>query len=765
MSSINNLFSASILAQLIETSIVLAQDLDQTTITSEHILYTVLQHQYIENILSSAGVNVDALSTEVLEYLHEQTEHLNYQFPEASSNPKIMTAQVTANLRDLLAAVQHEADVARQPVTLPLVLKSMLKLPDSYASYFLKKHGVTAEILVAAPTDPFLDGEQSKKVSKKDAKGVLEQFCTNLNARAKEGKMDVLVGRETELLTIAHTLSKKKKCNVILVGDPGTGKTQLVEGLAQKIVSGDVPKVLQNKIVYSLEVGNVLAGCRYRGEFEEKIKMILAALTASDNAILFIDEAHTMNAGEGSNHSGLGFSSMLKPELSRGNIKVIASTTWDEYRKTFEKDTALMRRFRVQAIKEPSSAETVLILQGLRKGMQEFHKCQILDSALNAAVEYTVKYQSDKHLPDKAIDIVDSACARARITDADSPVIDRASIATEITDITGIPVKSEDDKDNMQILHIGEELKQHVFQQDAAINKVAENLIVSYGGLKDPNRPIGSFVFTGPSGCGKTYLAKKIAEKMGMTMLKYDMSEFQEKHTVARFIGAPPGYAGYGDGGVGEGQLINDIIRNPNSVILLDEIEKAHPDVFSILLQALDEGKVTGSTGKIADLRNCIVIMCSNLGQKEAAKIELGFAPTKTGQTAQTKAVNNFFLTEVRGRLSAIIEFEALNDLSYRRIVVERISEMSSLIQNRNIKFTATEALINHILELNTRTQYGAREIANIVSSTIKYPLSVSLLKGTIDNNSSVTLDWQDNKLEILPEKVKLITTVEMPIV
>jgi len=755
MAKLNNEFSNnSNIINLIDASISLAIDFGQTTITTEHALVALLKDEQISSFLHKSGVLTEPLHDELHDYIEKLTPLLNTQLP--TDKPGMLTAIITPALRDTLMEATTKAKTQGRSVELLDVLENILANQNTWGSYYLRKYGVTEELL----------SELRQTTGSEHTESALEEYCVNLNKKAEKKLMDPLVGRDKELFTVAHTLSKKKKCNVILVGDPGTGKTQIVEGLAQKIVAGEVPEPLKDKVIYSLEVGNILAGCRYRGEFEEKIKEVMQSLVADKNAILFIDEAHNMDAGEGHQRGGLGFSSMLKPELSRGSIKVIASTTWEGYRQTFEKDTALMRRFRVLSVAEPSSDESILILKGLRSNMEEFHGCTITDSAIQAAVELTIKYQHDRHLPDKAIDILDSACARLKVSKIDGATntVDRESIVKEIVEITGIPVKSDHDEDRSKILNIAAELKKVVFQQDAAVDLVSENLIVSQSGLKDPNRPIGSFLFVGPSGCGKTYLAKKIADKMNMTLLKYDMSEFQEKHSLARFIGAPPGYAGYGDGGVGEGQLVNDIIRNPNSVLLFDEVEKANADIFTLFLQMLDEGKITGSTGKVADCRNCIIIMSSNLGTADSNKRTLGFGETgKTGKTASSKAVDRFFLPELRGRITNMIEFSALNEISYRRIVVERINDLAGLISNRNVKFIASENLITHILELNTASEYGARKIAGIVSSVVKYPLSVELLKGTINNNSKVMLDWADDKLIInsIPE----ITTVSVPLI
>jgi ATP-dependent Clp protease ATP-binding subunit ClpA len=745
---------SSLIKTIIDSSFQLAIGLDQTTITTEHILYVLTQNSKIKDFLNEQGIDTQKLLNDIFNYLKSQTHLLKNQI--FNENPDIMTGQITASVQTLIVDSVTEARKENREVESCDIFKRILANTESYASYFMSKYGINEEMIKKMSQTPNCSNTSSS----------LDEYCINLNEKVKKD-YDILVGREKELFDIAHTLAKKKKSNVLIVGDPGVGKSQIVEGLAYNINLGNVPKILKDKIIFSLDVGGVLAGCRYRGDFEEKIKNIIAGLVANPKAILFVDEAHQMDAGEGKSQSGVGFSAMLKPELSRGNIKVLAATTWEGYRQTFEKDTALMRRFRVLNIDEPSQEETIAILNGNKISMEKFHHCKITQDAIKAAVELTGRYQADRKFPDKAIDVIDSACARTQVMSLKKKIVNRESIVSEVSEITGVHIKDTDSKTSMDILTIGSILKNKVFHQDKAIDSVAEGLIIAQSGLRDPNKPIGSYVFTGPSGVGKTFLAKQIANNMSMTLLKYDMSEFQEKHTLARLIGAPPGYVGFGDGGTGEGQLINDIIKNPNSVILFDEMEKAHPDIFTILLQLLDDGKITGTTGKVADCRNSIVVMCSNLGSKENEKLKLGFNSNATGKSETSKAVDSFMLTELRGRITGIVEFNKLDDISLRRIVNERILDIESLIKDKNIKLVPTENLIDHILSLNTDSKYGARKIAKIVDSTIKYPLSVQLLTGNIINGSTVNLDWFNNDLVISHSisTVKIMKKLSKPVI
>ena len=746
----------STIKELVDLSFQLAIGLNQTTITTEHILCVLIQIPKIKSFLESNSIDTQTISKDILNYIKTNSKYLSNQLFE--NQPGMMVGQITAIVQKMIISITSTAKSNNREVEYYDCFKAILENKDSYASYFMMKYGLDEDLIKRM--------SQTSDCSSDTTQSALSEYCVNLNEKMKKNN-DPLIGRENELFSIAHTLAKKKKSNVLMVGEPGCGKTQCIEGLAHNINIGKVPKSLKNKIIYSLDIGGVLAGCRYRGDFEEKIKNVIAGLVGNPNAILFIDEAHQITSGEGNSGGGIGFATMLKPELSRGNIKVIAATTWEGYRQTFEKDTALMRRFRVLNIDEPSASESILILNGLKESLETFHKCKITSDAIKSAVDLSIRYQANRKLPDKAIDIIDSACARVQISTKRKKIVDKFSIISEISELTGIPIKDNDSKtNNNDILNIAKTLSSKVFHQDKAIETVAESLIIAQSGLRDTSKPIFSGLLTGPSGSGKTFLSKQIAVYLNMTLLKYDMSEFQEKHALSRLIGAPPGYVGFGDGSTGEGQLVNDIIKNPNSVILFDEMEKAHPDIFTVLLQLLDEGKITSTTGKVADCKNTIVLLCSNLGSKESAKAKLGFNLSDSGKSESSKAVESFLQTELRGRITAIVEFNKLDDISLRKIVCARIGDIETLLNDRNIKIIPSEKLIDHILSLNTDLQYGARKIAKLVDSVIKYPLSMDLLKGNISNDSTINLDWIGDKLVITPsittinisKKVKLVT-------
>ncbi len=753
--------TSQLITHIIEMSFGVAIGLEHTIVTTEHVLLGMLQSSILRRYLSLSGVAVNELSTDVVEYLTKNSYLLKSQL-DVINEPNMFTGQLTAELTSLFKNLEDFAKAEKREVDIADIFLGLLMLQETYASYFMSKYGITKDIILSLRKGLNMATDATSSVhglhsSPNTGNSALTEYCDNLNEKMKTTN-EPLIGRTKEIHTIAHTLCKRKKCNVLLIGDPGVGKSMIVEGLAQRINAGEVPEPLKNKIIFSLDVGRLMAGAKYRGDYEEKVTGILDELSNRPDTILFIDEAQTIDAGDGKGQMGLGLSSMIKPYLSRGAIKLIAATTWEGLRQTFERDNALMRRFRVVSVSEPSQEETIEILKGIRSSNEQFHGVKITDDAIKAAVELSGKYQPEKRFPDKAIDLLDSACARTKVEVSDNKIVDRSNVIYEITDVTGITIKSENTESNnaKQILDLATRLKSIVFHQDKAIDTVSQSLIISQAGLKDPKKPIGIFLLVGPSGVGKTYLAQEVAADLNMNFIKFNMSEYMEKHSVSKLIGAPPGYIGFGDGSTGEGLLINELIRKPNSVVLFDEVEKAHPDIFNIFLQLFDNGEVTGGTGKTANAKNCIFMMTSNLGTKEGIKTPTGFGSEKTGKSASKKAVDDFFLTELRGRMSAIVEFLDLDELSYRRIIAEKISELSNMLMGRNLRLVASETLITHILQLNKNSEYGARMIAGIVSDIIKFPLSVKLLDGTINNDSTIMLDWLDNNLTIEQKLVKV---------
>jgi ATP-dependent Clp protease ATP-binding subunit ClpA len=562
-----------------------------------------------------------------------------------------------------------------------------------------------------------------------------------------------MIGRRLELDEMITVLARKFKSNILLVGDPGVGKTSIIEGLAQEIHNNTVPEFLKNHEVWSLEIGNILAGSKYRGDFEEKLKLIIAALTAKKNCILFIDEAHTMRgAGAGSN-SSLDFANMLKPAITKGTFKVIASTTWEEFYESFEKDRALMRRFHRLAIDEPDMSTTEQILIGVSVRLEEFHNVNIATEAIQAALEYSHRYLHDKKNPDKSIDLLDATCAKQRSRGNANAVITRDLVAEQISKITGIGIDNIENTNSDKINNLESGIKDRLYGQDHVVDQVLERIYISQAGLNNIQKPMASYLFLGPTGTGKTELAKLLSEHLDMKLLKYDMSEFQEKHTVSSLIGAPPGYVGFEDGNIGGGKLISDISKHPYAVILFDEIEKAHPDVSNILLQILDEGTITGNNGKKVSVKNCIIIMTSNLGSQENELNNIGFSVDLAKSDSEDRAMRDFFKPELRNRIDLVCKFKKLDTLAVRKIVVKFINELKKSLKTRNIEITIKESAIDYLAEKGYDSKMGARPLSRKIDEMIKIPMSKKILFDSIEN-CNIVVDIK-NEQTILTTKTR----------
>jgi ATP-dependent Clp protease ATP-binding subunit ClpA len=569
---------------------------------------------------------------------------------------------------------------------------------------------------------------------------------------AESKELDPVIGRNDIIDDICQTLARRNKSNVLMVGDPGVGKTAIAEGLAIKIVEEDVPDYLQDHTVFNLDIGVLLAGTMYRGQFEERIKDVMQALISKGDCILFIDEAHTMKGAGSGSEGGTDFANMLKPYLGRGKLKVIASTTWEEYTSSFEKDRALMRRFYRITVNEPSPKIAKQILKGSAKYYEEFHSAKINPDAINSAVDLSVRHMADKRLPDKAFDLIDSACARQRQQEIDSPVITKELIEYECSKITGIPLDQLSDAvtTGTNLVEVEQKIKEAVYGQDDVIDKVMEKVYVSKAGLSMPDKPTGVFLFLGPTGTGKTEVAKQLSQNLSMKLLRYDMSEYQEKHSVARFVGAPPGYVGYEDSNLSGGLLIRDIDRNPNSVILFDEIEKAHPDVTNVLLQLMDEGYVTGSNGKRADARNAIIIMTSNLGSEAGDKNSIGFGSLeRTGE--DEKAMKEFFRPEFRNRIDGICKFVKLDNLTKRKIIAKFIAELTEQLKAKNIRLLVKESGIDLLMTKGFNDNMGARPVARTIDRYLRVPISREIM---------VDSSLKDCKLKVRSEDKDLVITI-----
>ena len=739
--------------QIIADACSLAKDFRHEYVTLEHLLIALLEFPKFNHLLTEFGVETDHLIRDLYAYIGDQnhivTERDDFTPQRTHSLERVFNRAFT----QVLFSAREQMD----PIDLYL---SISQENNSHAAYYLVKWGINRKQLI----DYYMS--QQTNVTKKDqgkkdfADKILTEYCTNLNKHVDDGKIDPVIGRATELEEIAQVLARRSKSNVLMIGDPGVGKTAIAEGLAHKIVHGEVPEYLKEYTVYNLEIGSLLAGSKYRGEFEEKLKDILAALSAKGKTILFIDEAHQMQGAGSGGSSSVDFANMLKPALAKGNIKVIASTTFEEYTQSFEKDRALMRRFYKLNIDEPTPAVAKDILSGLRTHFGKFHGGVITDDAIEAAVDLSVRYQTDKRLPDKAIDLIDMSCAKLKIVNPDFTVTKNDIIET-IAKATKVPkenLMSEKASDNLSNLEVT--IKDHLYGQDTAVDQVLEKIYVAKAGMKAHNKPVGNFLFLGPTGTGKTELAKLLSENLSMKLLRYDMSEYQEKHSMAKLIGAPPGYVGYEDGNLGGGLLISDVERNPHSIILLDEIEKAHPDISNLLLQIMDEGTITASNGKKADCRHAIVILTSNLGAADGEKNNIGFGRDLAKTGADDAAVKKFFKPEFRNRLDAVVKFEKLDKISMKKIVAKFLNEVNDLLAERNIKVHATESLIDHLVEVGFEPAMGARPLARKINDLIKVPLSKKILFEHIEAGSIVNADCLDDQVKfvvVAPPKVDLL--------
>jgi ATP-dependent Clp protease ATP-binding subunit ClpA len=608
----------------------------------------------------------------------------------------------------------------------------MMAETNSHAHYFLLKYGVKKAEFAEYWQSNY---KQSDVVfTDQQATEILEEHCVNLTQLARDDQLEPMIGRAEELDEMITVLARKFKANVLMVGDPGVGKTAIVEGLAQEVQAGRVPEFLRGHEVWSLEVGSLLAGSKYRGEFEEKFKQVIAALSAKKNCILFIDEAHTMKGAGSSSQSTLDMANMIKPAITRGVLKVIANTTWEEYYESFEKDRALMRRFHRIGINEPTDAVTEQILLGLSPRLESFHNVLIDPDAVAAAVELSGRYIHDRKNPDKSIDLVDGACARERVKDAGTVTITRDMIMTQLSRVTDVPVDRLQNERSDKIMDLESNIKQKLYGQDAAVDSVLDRVYINFSGIGNEKRPIASFLFLGPTGTGKTELAKLLAENLDMTLLKYDMSEYQERHTISSLIGAPPGYVGFEDGNVGGGKLISDVSKHPYSVLLFDEIEKAHPDVINIMLQILDEARITSANGKTVNLKNCIIIMTSNLGARDNENNNIGFAQSLEKTGSEDRAMKDFFKPELRNRIDQVCRFAKLDTLAVKKIVIKFVDELKHSLMNKNIRLNLSETVVDMLADKGYDAKMGARPLSRKIDELIRVPLSKRILFDRLEN-------------------------------
>jgi len=733
MTQSNNFNSNGDLEKVVKIAKQFAIDNNHQYYTVEHLLVSMLHERGFQNLLEQIGIDVPNLITELENYIFEN-------IPQ--SDDIVEPKKTHALERVFNRAFTQVILLGRQQINLTDLYLSISKETQSHAAFYLKKYGVDPEKVI----------EEFTKHRKKGVHvgNALDEYCTNLNDLVINGKIDPVIGRASEIADMTQILARKNKCNVILVGDPGVGKTAIAEGLAYNIVNNDVPKFLREHDVYSLNIGSLLAGTKYRGDFEERLQEILTAATERGNVILFIDEAHQMHgAGAGSN-SNVDFGNMIKPALARGDFKVIASTTWEEYTKHFEKDRALMRRFNKVNVGEPSIEDCKTIMLGIKPNYETFHNVKITDAAVIEAVMLSHRYQADKKLPDKAIDLIDSAAALRRTQSRGSRTIDVAQIRRELSRITGIP-ESQLGVENTQKLmpNLDKEIKAKVYNQDTAVDAVLDRVLVSQAGLKADNKPVGSFLFLGPTGTGKTELAKQLSERLNMKLLRFDMSEYQERHSISRLIGAPPGYVGYEDANLAGGLLISEVAKNPHCIILFDEIEKAHPDVAQVLLQVMDEGFITGTNGKRADCRQSLLILTSNLGAADSERLVIGFG-NQDRSDAVDAAVKEHFRPEFRNRVDAIVTFNKLDTKTIRKIAEKFIAELQAQMVGKNITLDVTDTAYDWLVKKGYSPQLGARPMSRTIHEYIKVPLAKKILFDKSQNGVTIKVDLLNDKLELV---------------
>ena len=747
------------LQAVFEHSIVVAKKLGHEYITIEHLVFAIMQDADTYNQIQEFGADANFIKTNLEHYLKNNLNDIK------SVDSDVRPRKTHSIERVLNRCFSQVLFSGRQRMEIFDVIISVLSEKNSFGFYFLQKGGITKEKFIKHFQDTFAeDQEQDHPVANPNQiERVLNQFCTNLSLLAKQRKLDPVIGRDEEIENIQLVLARRNKANVLMVGEPGVGKTAIAEGIARKIFEKKVPKFIQDHTVYTLDISALLAGSKYRGDFEERIKAVLAALEKKGKIILFIDEAHMMQGAGAANQSSNDMANMLKPILTKGIIKLIASTTWEEYRKHFEKDRALMRRFQRITIDEPTSELTVKIIKGVKKYYEKHHNVRITDAAIEQAVKLSVKYMPDKKLPDKAIDIIDCAAARYKLKDDPEmegvdQLVDVEQVTYELSKMINMPLETVAQKESKNLADLEGGLKNVVYGQDTAVSNLLDKIFVAQAGMKVPNKPIGCFLFTGPTGTGKTETAKQLAAKMNMPLLRFDMSEYQEKHSVAKFIGAPPGYVGYEENA---GQLITKLQETPNCILLLDEIEKAHQDVTNVLLQFMDNGFITGSNGKVADGRNCILVMTSNLGARDNESNTIGFGDLGKDDE-DDKAVKKFFAPEFRNRLDAVIKFTSLTHTTVCQIVNKFIVELNSQLKDKNIKIVTTDEAIDWMAKKGYDKKMGARPLARLIDNKIKSPLSRRVLFGDLRDGGVVTVSIKDNDLDFsVGEFVKPLTKAE----
>jgi ATP-dependent Clp protease ATP-binding subunit ClpA len=717
-------------------------------ITVEHLLLALLDNPSAAEVLRACTASIDDLRKSLTAFIKENT-------PTVSGTEEVDTQPTLGFQRVIQRAIMHVQSTGsgKKEVTGANVLVAIFGEKDSHAVYYLHQQGVTRLDVVnfiahgikkSDPPEPAKSGEGasqegSDKEEPADGKATpLDQFTQNLNQMARDGKIDPLIGREHEVERVIQVLCRRRKNNPLLVGEAGVGKTAIAEGLAWRITQGDVPEILSASTVYSLDMGALLAGTKYRGDFEQRLKGVLKQLKDQPSAVLFIDEIHTLIGAGAASGGTLDASNLLKPALSNGSMKCIGATTFTEYRGVFEKDAALSRRFQKIDVVEPSVEQTVEILKGLKTRFEDHHGIKYALGALQAAAELSAKYINDRHLPDKAIDVIDEAGAAQRILpkNKQKKTISRAEVEEIVAKIARIPPASVSTDDRKQLKTLDRDLKSVVFGQEPAIDALAASIKMARSGLGKPDKPIGSFLFSGPTGVGKTEVAKQLAYILGIELIRFDMSEYMERHAVSRLIGAPPGYVGFDQGGL----LTEAVTKKPHSVLLLDEIEKAHPDVFNVLLQVMDHGSLTDNNGRKADFRNVILIMTTNAGAETMNKATIGFT-SKREQGDEMADIKRLFTPEFRNRLDAIVNFRALDEEIILRVVDKFLLQLESQLGEKKVDVTFTDALRLHLAKTGFDPLMGARPMQRLIQDTVRRALADELLFGRLVDGGRLKVD------------------------
>lgn len=727
--------------KMIERAVAIANDNNHEYVTLEHILLSLLHEKDINDLILAIGGQPTKIKTETIQFLGNP----DLKKPEALRDVPAKRTQVLN--RTFQRALTQLVFSGRNELTNEGILLSILSEETSHAYYFLGKYGVSREKIV----------NQLRKAEEKQGgeqqESALDQFAKNLNKEAGDGNIDPVVGREVEIADTIEILARRKKNNVIYVGEPGVGKTALAEGLAMKIVNKEVPKALQEKVVYSLDLGALLAGTKFRGDFEERLKGVLDEVKKKGNVIMFIDEIHMILGAGSTTGSQMDAGNLLKPMLAKGQLMCVGATTYDEFHEHFEKDKALLRRFQKYDINQPTVEQTKRILYGLTKYYEKFHGVKYEAGTTDLCVDLADRYMKNKFFPDKAIDIMDAAGARAKLDEHQSVTLD--TVIKQASKIAKIPTEMMDAKENDQLESLSPRMKDKVYGQDEAIDNLVSAIFLSKAGLRNPSKPIANFLFTGPTGTGKTYTAKTLANLLGVKLVRFDMSEYMEKHTVSKLIGAPPGYVGHGEGKMGEGQLIQAIDTSPNCVLLLDEIEKAHQDVFTILLQIMDDGRLTSSKGKTVDFSNVIVILSANAGAADAEKLKIGFGDQDNSGVMDNE-IKRLFTPEFRNRLDGIVKFKKLTMVEMNLIVNAEIEKTETMLISKSISLNVTQQARDWLAKNGYDSKMGARPFERLFEKKVKLPMSKEILFGQLKNGGRAGVDVvnDDIVISVLPSVV-----------